>query len=476
MDMKNRRWIEVFSGGVLLSLAGVAAAADATANDVSAELAKLRAEVAELRGQQGQTWLNERRAEEVKALVREVLADADTRASLQDKSVTAGHNGKNFFLASEDGNFLLNIGGQIQARYIFNTRDTKNASSQDDTETGFQIRRAKLQFDGHIGTPKFEYKLVLAADRNTTQIDVEEAEIGYKVMDNLTVGGGRFKDPFLREDIVSSRRQLAVERSIVNEAFSTRYVEGIKADWKPLEELRVRASFNDGARSGQPGTSGNGNAGNDFDQDRTDYAVTGRVDFKALGDWSQGDDFSSWEGTPTSLILGAAVHYEKGESGENPANGSSSNSLFGQYDQFLTATADASFKIAGFSFYGAGIYQTIDTADGTSTGNLENWAAVGQVSYFVIPDKLEPFGRYEYIGADTAVSGESSQVHILTFGANYYFKKHAAKFTTDVVWAINPLTTGNTLGGVSGGQGLLADPGSDNDNQVALRAQFQLLF
>lgn len=474
--MTNRRWIEVFSGGVLLSLAGVAAAADAPAMDVSAELSKLRAEVAELRAQQGQTWLNERRAEEVKTLVREVLADADTRASLQDKSVTAGHNGKNFFLASEDGNFLLNIGGQIQARYIFNSRDTKGVSGEDDTETGFQMRRIKVQFDGHIGTPKFEYKVLLAADRSTTDIGVEEAEIGYKIMDNLTVGGGRFKDPFLREDIVSSRKQLAVERSVVNEAFSSRFVEGIKADWKPIEELRVRASFNDGVRSGSPDLAGTLNSGNDFHEDRTDYALTGRVDFNAMGDWSQADDFSSWEGTPTSLIIGSAIHYEKGESGEHPNDGSSTTAQFGPYDSFLTATVDASFKTAGLALYGAGIYQAVDTAHGTTTGNLDNWGAIAQVSYFVIPDKLEPYVRYEFLDADTAVSGRNSQVHIVTLGANYYFKKHAAKFTTDVVWAINPLTAANTLGGVSSGQGLIADPSGNSDNQVALRAQFQLLF
>lgn len=471
--MSTNHWLTSLGTAVTLSVAGTVFAAEQSAPaDISAEVAQLRAEVAQLRSQQNQNWLNERRAEEVKALIREVLADADTRASLLDKGVTAGHDGKTFFLSSDDGKFRLNFGGQIQFRYIFNTRDTKGAP--DDTETGFQVRRAKLFFDGHIGDPKFQYKITLAADRDSTNVDLEEMEIGYKVLDNLTVAGGRFKDAFLREDIVSSRRQLAVERSVVNQAFSTRYVEGIRADWKPIEEVRVRASFNDGANSGTPGTSGNGNSTNDFQNDRADYGVTGRVDWNVMGDWNQADDFSAWSNTPTSLVLGLAAHYEKGESGDGDA--SSTITPFGPYDQYLTATADASFKINGLSLYVAGIYQNVDTADGTTRGNLDNWGAVAQVGYFVIPDKFEPFARYEFIAADTGAISEDDQVHIVTVGANYYFRKHAAKFTTDVVWAINPLTNGNTLSGVSAGQGLLADTGSDNDNQVALRAQFQLLF
>lgn len=60
-------------------------------------LQDLRDEVAQLRANQREVWLDEHRAGEIKTLIRDVLADADLRASLV---------GKKFYLASEDGGFL----------------------------------------------------------------------------------------------------------------------------------------------------------------------------------------------------------------------------------------------------------------------------------------------------------------------------------------------------------------------------------
>ena len=66
--------------------------------DLQARLERAETRIAELERAEQETWLNERRAEEVKALVREVMADADARASLLVGGGTAGHNGKNFFI------------------------------------------------------------------------------------------------------------------------------------------------------------------------------------------------------------------------------------------------------------------------------------------------------------------------------------------------------------------------------------------
>ena len=92
-----------------------------------AEWQALQAEVSQLRAETNEGWLNERRAEQVKSLIHDVLADADTCASLAGDGIIAGHNGKKFFLASEDGKFLMNIAGQIQIRYIWNSREESEA-------------------------------------------------------------------------------------------------------------------------------------------------------------------------------------------------------------------------------------------------------------------------------------------------------------------------------------------------------------
>ena len=211
------------------------------AGDVQTELTALRARVNELEGQQSETWLNEQRASEVKALVKEVLSDADTRASLADSGLTAGHD-KHFFLASEDGNYRLNIMGNLQVRYTWNQRhgpgnvvltDPTDPTSGvfesgDENTNGFDINRAQITFDGHVVNPNWLYTVRLAADRNDGGLGVEIATIGYRVMDDLTVKAGQFKAPFLHEDMVDDQYQLAVDRSIVTNVLpAPAIIEGV---------------------------------------------------------------------------------------------------------------------------------------------------------------------------------------------------------------------------------------------------------
>ena len=94
----------------------------------------------------------------VRAQVAEMMADAETRSSLLAAG-DAGHDGR-FFIAG-DG-FRLNIGGQIQFRYVLNFRDDEN--NGDDFSNGFQTRRTKLDFNGEIRNDWF-FRVLGAFDR-----------------------------------------------------------------------------------------------------------------------------------------------------------------------------------------------------------------------------------------------------------------------------------------------------------------------
>ena len=62
-------------------------------------------------------------ADDVRAVVRDVLSDASTRGLLQTASATAGwKNG--FFLAAADGNYNRTIQGSRQIRFAFDHRDS----------------------------------------------------------------------------------------------------------------------------------------------------------------------------------------------------------------------------------------------------------------------------------------------------------------------------------------------------------------
>ena len=468
--MTRNRYLALFGGAAVLGISSLGFAdTTPTQTDMAAELKSLRAEVAQMKAGQNESWLDQRRADEVKQLVREVLNDADTRASLQGSSAVAGYN-KGFFLASEDGSFLLKIGGRIQVRYVANIRenDHEAATQVDEVEEGFQIRRVKPFFAGTIGSPKFGYRIQLAADRNTNAMGVEEAWVDYKVTDELVVMAGRFKPAFARDENTSSGKQLAVERSAVNEFFNLGYSEGIQATWT-CGNIRLAAGVNDGIRAGEIGGT------NDFQNDSTDIAFNARAEYKIMGDWKQFEDYNAWSGEETGLLVGAAIQYDKDERGDAGA---------GDTDRLMW-TADLGFETGGFNAFGAvyGLHNV--TSHSTATGgsatvpDSDSYGFLFQTGYFIIPDKFEPFARYEYIMADSTLdAGAFDPLSIITVGANYYFKKHDAKLTVDVSWALDPVTANNiggTAGGTHSGLGYQTDAAT-KENQVVVRAQFQLQF
>lgn len=402
--------------------------------------AQLQSQVGELQGAKSDTWLNERRAEEVKGLIREVLSDADVRSSMADGGLTAGYN-KGFFMGSEDGKFMMKVAGQVQFRYIMNSRPD---ATGDDYEAGFQLRRTKLKFTGHIGSPKIEYATVIAFARNDGSAALEEAKLGYKIADGLKLVGGRYKNPFMREELTSSSAQLAVERSYFNETFTTGFAEGVGLEWAAKDSVKIAVMFNDGSGSGETGAT------KDFANDDTDFGAGGRIDFKLAGEWGQMKDFSSWAGEEFAAFIGAGFYYENSESGNDPT-----------YHYGVNYTVDASIESNGLGVFGALSGYNYDGAAGNDDTNAIG--AMLQVSYMVIPDKFEPFARVEYMLFD----GED-ETKLATVGFNYYLAKHNAKFTGDVVWALDPING-------SSGLGLLSDV-NNQDDQLAVRLQFQLLF
>ncbi len=464
----------------LLGLVPATALADESSADVQAELKALRAQVSHLEERLNDSALDEKRTEQVKALVKEVLSDADTRASFAEGGATAGYNGKNFFLASEDGKFLLKFAGQIDVRYTINSRDNQGRSApaaNDGLVSGFNVRRTKLSFDGYIGDPKVEYRILLDANRDTGGIDLQEASIAYSPLDNLRLIAGRFADRFAREQMITSKFTLAAERSAVETIYGAAdgSTEGVGADWTATKDLKVYFTFNDGFASGTQGGVGPGflNTGNDFANDSTDFAVTGRVDYKLAGDWAETLEPVAWSSSPFSAFIGAAAHYEVGSTGDRQA--SATTPTTGPYDDFVIYTLDTLVKYEGLTFMGAAYGWHFDNAAGNANGpSSDNYALTGQLGYAVIPDKFVPFVRWEYLAFDKSYTADN-YVNILTVGATYFFNKHNLKLTADVLWTPDTITASGTVGTALSGVGLLNDA-AGKKNQTAARVQLQLLF
>ncbi len=411
------------------------------------------AQISQLQQANGQNWLNEQRAAEVKSLVQEVLADADTRASLLESGMTAGHNGKKFFLASEDGSFLLTFGGHFQFRHIWNSQD--NAADEDDA--GFQFRRMKVKFNGHIGSPKLTYGITLIGSGTSGSVSAEGPYMGYNFGNGWDVKFGLVKIPFLRQELISSSKQMAVDRGLVTEFFTMDYSEMVELNYKS-DNLRASFSINDGVDE-EFSTIG---------QDYVEVALSARVDLKLAGDWKQWSDTSAWSGEDTAIFVGGAVHYQTGDA----ANVDSENKHIADY---LAWTIDGSIETNGLGIFAAYMGGNID-ADSSTSNNPTVQGFLVEAGYMIIPDTLEPFVRWEYLDYDTAGLNE---LQAFTVGCNWYINKHNAKFTTDLIWVYDGDVIANPFGNDPGTSnlGMTGSGSSANDDDIfVLRSQFQLLF
>jgi len=549
----------LMTAALMVAMSGawtVAAAADSSNEDLRAELEALKAhvqsrekQIQKLRAAHSDSWLTERRAEEVKTLIRDVLSDADTRASLAEGGMTAGWK-DHFFLASEDGNFLLRLSGQVQSRYVYNHANERVGSrvgnnppadnKADEDLSGFAIRRAKIRFDGHLFDPKFTYAVQLNAAHannqfnNNTQpadesagtvtlfndgpggIDIgsgnnagdiylEDAWFAYEFADGWQVKFGQFKAPFLHDEAVNSKHQVAVERAFVTDLFTVDYTQGVQLSYGGElvgTPVRFAAMIHDGSYQ----------ANTNYNADTTDFAIAARGDVLLAGDWSQFDDYQSWSGQPMALKVGAGLDYEIGEGGfstlvTHPTLGTRFVGADPNTIDVFKYTVDVAAEFPdmyGLSLFGAFIGQHLSANDepfasGSPFGSeplpgivsdADQFAVVLQASAFVVPDKMDAFIRWEWIDFDDVVffnirdsarasgvtsnhiyyplgDNENDETHILTFGGNYYFQGHAAKASMDVVWVMDTLPVADS------GAGLQQ---TAKDDQLSVRAQFQFLF
>ena len=420
-------------------------------------LAAVESELAAVKAQSGENWLTEQRAEEIRSLVQDVLADADTRSSLLQSGMTAGYD-KGFFIANSEGTFKLKLSGQLDIRYVFNSHDSGDVSGVDEYRQGFEIRRAKLTFEGSVLDPSWAYHITGAFSRDDGSFSLEDAFVNKNLEEGWDLQFGQFKAPFMREENVSSKRQLAVERSLLNEEFNQDRSQGVQLAWTS-DSVRFKAMYHDGF---YPNSVGSDNTG--WQVEDTEWgAITGRVEWLSGGEWkSAWDDFQGWRESELQVLVGGAASYQVSEFGTG-SNLPSPDFNNNEVEQF-TATADVGLKGDGFGAYGAFVYRKLDPKGGDSTDQL---GFMIQGSLF-FTDDIEGFARYEWADADTA---GVEDLNVLTVGVNKYWAKHSLKWQNDIGFSFDPMAS---IWAASGAGWLTDVP--DEDGQIVIRSQFQLLF
>jgi hypothetical protein len=472
-----------------------------------------------LRELNGEQWLTEQRAEQVRGVVRDVLADSSTRSSFRADGATSGYD-KNFFIASPDGNFRLNLEGQIQVRYSYSNIPNSSLSGSvlrppapaiaprgDDqliNEYGWEIRRMQLNFFGHVFDPTIGYRVQFQYQRDYANsgppLRFADVYIQKAFGDGWFGRVGQWKNFFNYEENTSSRTQQFAERSLVNEYFNTKFVQGALLGWEG-NDLRVYASYNDGGANRDVGIlQSNGNL--------TEWAFTGRAEWRLAGDWGQFKDMQGWRGSPFAAMLGMAVNWQRG--GGNPPAGrqvpGNGTIIPGQTQAdrttgvettsravademtLLTWTTDMNLRGDGWSawsaFLGNYTYAGGQVAKSNGVDGTLSFGAVVQGGVFVT-DALELIARYEGIWVISDFDPASYQanpfnaqtLNILTVGANWYLQKNRLKVTLDAGYAFNPLLFSSGLYGenTSGANWRPSQTG-EGTGEVVVRAQMQLLF
>ena len=504
---------------------GTVVAEEAPAGDVNTELMALKTRIAELEKKQNEDWLTAERANQIKSIVQEVIADSKTRGNFAD-GVDAGYD-NGFFIQTADKNFKLTIGGFVQFRYTYayyhrsadNTAPFKQSTTHADA-SGFDIRRARISFAGNAFSPDIFYKLEgdfyngsnlnnasLASTTTSTSSSgsssgvqtsstsgnfiVTDAFIGYRFNDMLKLRAGSFKVPFTKAELMSDTKIAIMERPEENTPFDAQRSIGLSlfGDIQP-DTLAYEVSMNNGSNSNilrRVTTTNNNTSG------LASYNYGNRPSFYARLNCAGAGKISEFFRSESDLrndnrdliwMLGAAAGYESQNStdytfvrntttvpglGKNDGPGFASTYVLN--GDLFRGTVDLSAKYQGWALNSAAYFQQVNAnpVAGTSSNLLPfgvNKASFFQSGYYAQLGYMIIPQKLEIVGRGGVLltEGDPNIGDYYTLGANYYLFGDNAKVSADATYSP---------------EGAFTDAGNgtiQNTHEVIFKLQLQLAF
>ena len=465
---------------------------------VAEQIKALRARLDQLEARQKQAEQLRREAE--LKLDEKITADTLNKAALQHdqfisaEGFTAGYTNERFFIGSADGNFALRPWLHFQFReatILRNDFQGSKAKPQDQVDTGFEVRQVRVGVDGNVFSPDLTYFFNWATQRtssNATVTGATPSTAGGKVTVSNNLGGalvlqqawvkyripstdffikaGQIKDPLLHEQIVDTRFQQGTERSLTGDIFANGddFTEGITAIYDPGTSIKLEAGVNHGMRSANTNffSYPDNGAFNAFN-----YGVVGRVEYKAMGRWSDYNQIGAVGTKEQLLVFGAAADYsERGHAGQTVmvadvmyADPTGLNFYGSFVDRYTTHN---------FGFYTQSATGAIITAGNPAVANRPtNEYSVLLEAGYNINQHLEPFARYEFIHLLGTPAGSHNWIQAITGGVNYYFYGHRLKLTGEIIWLPEGLPFDDTSNDVL--------TNSNGKNEISFVAQVQLI-
>jgi phosphate-selective porin OprO/OprP len=356
--------------------------------------------------------------------------------------------GSGFELKSEDGRHMLRIRARVQTRYDI---EIPHAAGEQ-TEQLLQIRRMRLQLQGHVFGEHNRYYVqfgfsprdmtggLVVGDGSIRRNPIRDARIELDYLRDFTVWVGQMKVPFSRQRVISSGDQQFVDRSLSNEVFNLDRDIGIQARSQDVGGLGGRLGYQAGVFMGD--------GRNAFELSTLGMLYVARIEVRPLGAFDDADEPDLGRTPRPRISLAGAYAYhddapgDRGVQGSVPADGGTTD--------LHHATADLLGKWKGLSIQGAFHWRKArrrnpgDAIDDMGmpipvAAPLDAIGWLGQVGWLVPTIDLELLGRYSGVRRLGDASGELAFRDELGGGVGYYFFRHGLKLQLDYfrLWNAN---------------------------------------
>jgi len=140
------------------------------------------------------------------------VAAEEVEEAKASNSILAKYD-KGFHFATKDNAFALRMNGLLQVRWSYVDYDPAIRYNQEDY-SNFFVRRARLYFSGHAGSPRFTYLFQAQLEPNQG-LNANDLWVEYRFSDWFRLGAGRNKISYGLEMLNSGSALGLVERSVM---------------------------------------------------------------------------------------------------------------------------------------------------------------------------------------------------------------------------------------------------------------------
>lgn len=348
--------------------------------------------------------------------------------------------GTGLVIQSEDGDFMMAPRLRVQLRDELEFADG-------DASNTFGIRRARLQFKGHVFGPDNKYKAEFAfspkdlsmKDGVPHRTPLLSWYTEHTQMPNLSLRVGQYKLLYSRQRVVSSGNQEFVDRSLAQGEFNLDRDIGFHLFSKDLFETGMLKYYT-GVTIAEGRDSWESELLTDSDAPPS-WQYLGRVEINPFGHFKDYSEVDFKRLNNPRLSLGAA--YARTFNGEKDRGYQGSTFTDGGTVTYDNVTADLMFKWAGMTAFAEYYYRRGERSDGALTNadatEDDVWlprngmGASVQVGYLLPGIPVGIGGRYSTLGpwsfaqAQTSVENKHEAGGVLS----YYFAGHPYKIQAD---------------------------------------------